>query len=239
MPTVFPGRTTRKSSLAITSGRGAKNAPNTEPTQSKRASSKGSVLHVGRHPLDVVALLAAARARPARPWPGERSSPRRRHPRARTRARSCRRRRPRRAPPGPRTRRTRRREPSAAGWSTLESAGVVAEAPDLGLALLDCARSTARAYRRRAPGATGPAEQWCVRVTAKADYAVRALLELTVGRRGPGQGRADRPGPGHPAQVPREHPHRPAPRRDRARPARRGRRLLAGPTAAARSRSAR
>ena len=41
-PTVLPGRTTRKSSRATTSGRGAIIAPNTEPTQSKRSASKGS-----------------------------------------------------------------------------------------------------------------------------------------------------------------------------------------------------
>ncbi len=42
MPTVFPGRTTRKSSSAATRGRGAIIAPNTDPAQSKRASSNGS-----------------------------------------------------------------------------------------------------------------------------------------------------------------------------------------------------
>src|SRR5215211_468406 len=42
MPTLPPGRTTRKSSAAATSGRGAIMAPKTEPTQSKRTSSKGS-----------------------------------------------------------------------------------------------------------------------------------------------------------------------------------------------------
>jgi hypothetical protein len=38
---VLPGRTTRNSSRIITSGRGAKIAPNTEAAQSKRSSSNG------------------------------------------------------------------------------------------------------------------------------------------------------------------------------------------------------
>ena len=42
MPTVLPGRTTRNSSRATSSGSGAIMAPNTEPTHSKRPSSNGS-----------------------------------------------------------------------------------------------------------------------------------------------------------------------------------------------------
>ena len=42
MPTVPPGFTTRNSSRATTSGRGANIAPKTDATQSKRSSSNGS-----------------------------------------------------------------------------------------------------------------------------------------------------------------------------------------------------
>ena len=42
MPTVLPGRTTRNSSLAASSGSGAIIAPKTEPTHSNRSSSNGS-----------------------------------------------------------------------------------------------------------------------------------------------------------------------------------------------------
>ena len=69
------------------------------------------LLHVGSHPLHVVALVAACAARRARPSPGRGRWPPRPRPRARTRARSCRRPRPRRAPPAPRRRRRRRRAP--------------------------------------------------------------------------------------------------------------------------------
>jgi hypothetical protein len=67
---------------------------------------------------------------------------------------------------------------------------------------------------RRRMGKNAP-----MQVSAKADYAVRAAIELAAAGPGPGQGRPDRRGPADPAQVPREHPLRPAPRRLRAEPA--------------------
>ena len=74
-----------------------------------------------------------------------------------------------------------------------------------------------------------------MRVSAKVDYALRAVDRARRGRPGAGQGRAARRRPGDPAQVPREHPRRPPQRRPRREPARRRRRLPA--RAAARPRS--
>ena len=54
-----------------------------------------------------------------------------------------------------------------------------------------------------------------MRVSAKVDYALRALASCAVAAAGPGEGRAARDGAGDPAQVPREHPARAAPRPDR------------------------
>ena len=67
-----------------------------------------------------------------------------------------------------------------------------------------------------------------VKVSAKADYAARAAAELATAVDGAGHGRPHRGGPGHPGQVPRDHPARAQARRHRAQPARSGRRLHAG-----------
>ena len=75
-----------------------------------------------------------------------------------------------------------------------------------------------------------------MRVSAKADYAIRAAVELAAGGGGPDEGRPDRAGAGDPGQLPREHPRRPAQRGPRREPPRRRRRLLA--RAARRARSA-
>ena len=45
-----------------------------------------------------------------------------------------------------------------------------------------------------------------MRVSAKADYAIRAAVELAAAGDGPGQGRPHREGAEHPAELPREHP---------------------------------
>ena len=57
-------------------------------------------------------------------------------------------------------------------------------------------------------------------VTAKADYAVRAVVELPTAPGLAAQGRRSRAGAGHPGVVPGEHPHAAALERDRAQPAR-------------------
>ncbi len=58
---------------------------------------------------------------------------------------------------------------------------------------------------------------------------MRAAVELAAATgREAGQGRADRDRAGHPAQLPREHPRRAAPLRDRPQPPRRRGRLPAG-----------
>ena len=99
----------------------------------------------------------------------------------------------------------------------------------------------ARAHRRRA-GAAVPRgtpgrdrgrtrQNDAMRVSAKVDYALRAIDRARGGRSGAGQGRAARRRPGDPAQVPREHPRRPPQRRPRREPARRRRRLPARPAA--------
>jgi hypothetical protein len=72
MPTVPPGRVTLNISSAVRLGRGAIIAPNTEPTQSKRPSSKGSSSasassHSIAYPSD------SLRARPRSTMPGDRS----------------------------------------------------------------------------------------------------------------------------------------------------------------------
>ena len=80
--------------------------------------------------------------------------------------------------------------------------------------------SLARGSTRREP-----VENPRMRVSAKVDYALRALAELAAAPPGAGQGRAARHGAGDPAQVPREHPARAAPRRARRQPTRRRRGL--------------
>ena len=83
---------------------------------------------------------------------------------------------------------------------------------------------------RSACSEAGSGRLCAVRITAKADYAVRAAAELAAAEgEGPRQGRADRLGPGHPAEVPGEHPQRAADGRHRRQPPRRRRRLLARP----------
>ena len=73
MPTVPPGLTTRNISSAATRGRGAIIAPNTEPTQSKRASSKGSSsASASTHSMSTPS--AAARSRPRATMPGAMSA---------------------------------------------------------------------------------------------------------------------------------------------------------------------
>ena len=69
-------------------------------------------------------------------------------------------------------------------------------------------------------------ETRAVRVSAKVDYAVRALVELAAaGRDGPMKGEAIAAAQDIPLQVHREHPQRPAPGRRRGQPA--GRRWAA------------
>ena len=57
----------------MTSGRGAKTAPNTEPTHSKLLVLERQLLRVGQHPLDVVALRTRAGAAGAPTIAGARS----------------------------------------------------------------------------------------------------------------------------------------------------------------------
>ena len=71
------------------------------------------------------------------------------------------------------------------------------------------ARSSTRAPRARRHTSMQ------MRVSAKADYAIRAMIELAAAGDGPGQGRADLAVAGDPDQVPREHHGRPPPRRPR------------------------
>ena len=52
-----------------------------------------------------------------------------------------------------------------------------------------------------------------VRVSAKADYAIRAAVELAAAGDGPVKGDRIAQGAGHPAELPREHPRRPPERR--------------------------
>ena len=61
-----------------------------------------------------------------------------------------------------------------------------------------------------------------MRVSAKVDYAAPRGPRAGCCGRGADEGRADRPGAGHPAQVPGEHPPGAAPRRARAREPARG-----------------
>ena len=72
----------------------------------------------------------------------------------------------------------------------------------------------------RAGGYCEFCDNGAMRVSAKADYAVRAAVELAAAPTTAREGRAHRAGAGHPAQVPGEHPRGPAPRRPRAEPAR-------------------
>ena len=88
------------------------------------------------------------------------------------------------------------------------------------------------------PGVDRPGLVTCG-ITAKADYAVRAMCELAAraGQR-TGQGRRAGRGAGHPAQVPGEHPRRAEAVRARRQPAGRRGRLLAGQAGRPRSRVA-
>ena len=67
-----------------------------------------------------------------------------------------------------------------------------------------------------------------VRVSAKVDYALRAVIELAASGDGPVKGERIAQAQEIPLRVPREHPRRPAPCRRRPLAARRRGRLLAG-----------
>ena len=71
-----------------------------------------------------------------------------------------------------------------------------------------------------------------MQISAKADYAVRALAELAAQGGGPVKGERLATAQQHPGQVPREHPGRAPPRRAALQPAGCRGRLLAGPPAA-------
>ena len=93
--------------------------------------------------------------------------------------------------------------------------------------------ATGEVRDRAAPDDAGAGESTRMRVSAKADYAVRALVELAAGDEGDAdQGRGDLDRAGDPDAVPREHPLRAPPRRAGAEPPRRRGRLLAQPTSA-------
>ena len=87
-------------------------------------------------------------------------------------------------------------------------------------------RQADRARRERRPTPPGstssrrPQQNARVRVSAKADYAIRATVELAAAGEGPVKGDRIAKAQEIPIELPREHPVRPPQRRDRARAAR-------------------